>query len=73
MFFLAKSNFSIAPFSYDRYPYNNALHHQVESIIVSCLENKNDEIVDHILHECDLIGKILKIEKQPILSGENQV
>uniref|UniRef100_M4EYF1 SIT4 phosphatase-associated family protein n=1 Tax=Brassica campestris TaxID=3711 RepID=M4EYF1_BRACM len=45
---------------------------KVESIIVSCLENKNDEIVDHILHECDLIGKILKIEKQPILSGENQ-
>ncbi|KAG5414564.1 hypothetical protein IGI04_002131 [Brassica rapa subsp. trilocularis] len=45
---------------------------KVESIIVSCLESKNDKIVDHILHECDLIGKILKIEKQPILSGENQ-
>ncbi|XP_013614605.1 PREDICTED: serine/threonine-protein phosphatase 6 regulatory subunit 1 isoform X1 [Brassica oleracea var. oleracea] len=54
------------------YPYNNALHHQVESTIVSCLESKNDEIVDHLLHVCDLIGKILKIEKQPILSGENQ-
>ncbi|CDY48149.1 BnaCnng15910D [Brassica napus] len=55
-----------------KYPYNNALHHQVESIIVSCLESKNDEIVDHLLHECDLIGKILKIEKQPILSSDNQ-
>ncbi|KAH0903293.1 hypothetical protein HID58_042796, partial [Brassica napus] len=55
------------------YPYNNALHHQVESTIVSCLESKNDEIVDHLLHVCDLIGKILKIEKQPILSGENQI
>ncbi|CAH8367514.1 unnamed protein product [Eruca vesicaria subsp. sativa] len=54
------------------YPYNNALHHQVESIIISCLESKNKEIIDHLLHECDLIGKILKIEKQPILSGDNQ-
>ncbi|KAG2329924.1 hypothetical protein Bca4012_020545 [Brassica carinata] len=54
------------------YPYNNALHHQVESIIVSCLESKNEEIIDHLLRECDLIGKILKIEKQPILSGDNQ-
>ncbi|ESQ37497.1 hypothetical protein EUTSA_v10002405mg [Eutrema salsugineum] len=54
------------------YPYNNALHHQVESIIVSCLESKNEEIIDHLLRECDLIGKILKTEKQPILSGDNQ-
>ncbi|RID58566.1 hypothetical protein BRARA_F01858 [Brassica rapa] len=54
------------------YPYNNALHHQVESIIVSCLESKYEEMIDHLLRECDLIGKILKIEKQPILSGDNQ-
>lgn len=54
------------------YPYNNALHHQVESIIVSCLESKNEEIIDHLLRECDLIGKILKVEKQPVLSGDNQ-
>ncbi|KAL1208123.1 hypothetical protein V5N11_010099 [Cardamine amara subsp. amara] len=54
------------------FPYNNALHHQVESIIVSCLESKNDVIVDHLLRECDLIGKILKTEKQTILSGDKQ-
>ncbi|VVA90401.1 unnamed protein product [Arabis nemorensis] len=54
------------------YPYNNALHHQVESIIVSCLESKNDAIIDHLLRECDLIGKILKTEKHPTLSGDNQ-
>nr|VDC66704.1 unnamed protein product [Brassica rapa] len=54
------------------YPYNNALHHQVESILVSCLESKYEEMIDHLLRECDLIGKILKIEKQPILSGDNQ-
>ncbi|KAE8687276.1 auxin response factor 18-like [Hibiscus syriacus] len=33
------------------YPYNNALHHHVESIILSCLESKNDSIVDHLLQE----------------------
>ncbi|XP_010520374.1 PREDICTED: serine/threonine-protein phosphatase 6 regulatory subunit 3 isoform X2 [Tarenaya hassleriana] len=54
------------------YPYNNALHHHVESIIALCLDSKNDAIVDHLLQECDLIGKILQIEKQPILSGDNQ-
>ncbi|CAA2987516.1 serine threonine- phosphatase 6 regulatory subunit 3-like isoform X1 [Olea europaea subsp. europaea] len=52
------------------YPYNNALHHHVESIIYSCLESKNNAIVDHILQECNLIGKILQTEKNPTLSGE---
>ncbi|XVF05688.1 hypothetical protein REPUB_Repub05bG0194000 [Reevesia pubescens] len=53
------------------YPYNNALHHHVESIILSCLESKNDAIVDHILQECDLIGKFLQTDKHPILSGDS--
>uniref|UniRef100_A0A5B7A8X9 Putative serine/threonine-protein phosphatase 6 regulatory subunit 3 isoform X3 n=2 Tax=Davidia involucrata TaxID=16924 RepID=A0A5B7A8X9_DAVIN len=52
------------------YPYNNSLHHHVESIIFSCLESKNNTIVDHLLQECDLIGKILQADKQPILSGD---
>ncbi|KAK8491739.1 hypothetical protein V6N12_055691 [Hibiscus sabdariffa] len=52
------------------YPYNNALHHHVESIILSCLESKNDAIVDHLLQECDLIGKFLQTDKHPILSGD---
>ena len=57
-----------------RYPYNNALHHHVESIILSCLESKNDAIVDHLLQECDLIGRFLQTDKHPILSGDsNQV
>ncbi|XWS28972.1 hypothetical protein CRYUN_Cryun25bG0116900 [Craigia yunnanensis] len=52
------------------YPYNNALHHHVESIIISCVESKNDAIVDHLLQECDLIGKFLQTDKHPILSGD---
>ncbi|KAE8688763.1 auxin response factor 18-like [Hibiscus syriacus] len=52
------------------YPYNNALHHHVESIILSCLERKNDSIVLHLLRDCDLIGKFLQIDKHPILSGD---
>lgn len=54
-----------------RYPYNNALHHHVESVIMSCLESKNDDIVDHLLRDCDLVGKFLKTDKHPILSGDD--
>ncbi|XP_059430546.1 uncharacterized protein LOC132164134 isoform X2 [Corylus avellana] len=53
------------------YPYNNSLHHHVESIILSCLESKSDAIVNHLLRECDLIGKILQTDKHPILSGDS--
>ncbi|XVE59091.1 hypothetical protein DITRI_Ditri05aG0017300 [Diplodiscus trichospermus] len=53
------------------YPYNNALHHHVESILLSCLESKNDAIVDHLLQECDLIGRFLQTDKHPILSSDN--
>ncbi|KAL0436427.1 UNVERIFIED_CONTAM: Homeobox-leucine zipper protein REVOLUTA [Sesamum radiatum] len=52
------------------YPYNNALHHHVESIIYSCLESKNNAIVDHLLRDCNLVGKILLADKCPALSGE---
>ncbi|KAJ6984200.1 hypothetical protein D5086_017566 [Populus alba] len=52
------------------YPYNNALHHHVESIIMSCLETKSDAMVDHLLQECDLIGKFLQTDKNPVISGD---
>ncbi|KAM6578887.1 hypothetical protein CsatB_030724 [Cannabis sativa] len=52
------------------YPYNNQLHHHVESIILSCLDSKSDEIVNHLLRECDLIGKILQSDRHPVLSGD---
>ncbi|CAN1346271.1 Serine/threonine-protein phosphatase 6 regulatory subunit 3 [Linum perenne] len=52
------------------YPYNNALHHQVESIIFSCLETKNEPVIDHLFHECDLVGKLLQTDKNPIISGD---
>ncbi|XLU92310.1 hypothetical protein S245_006662 [Arachis hypogaea] len=55
------------------YPYNNALHHQVESIILSCLESKTDAITDHLLRECDLIGRFLQADKQRILSAESNL
>ncbi|KAG7010632.1 Serine/threonine-protein phosphatase 6 regulatory subunit 3 [Cucurbita argyrosperma subsp. argyrosperma] len=55
------------------YPCNNFLHHHVENIILSCLESKKDDIVDHLLRECNLIGKILQTEKNPnILADSNQ-
>ncbi|GMJ15447.1 hypothetical protein like AT1G07990 [Hibiscus trionum] len=55
------------------YPFNNALHHHVENIILSCLESKNDAILDHLLHKCDLIGRFLQTDKQPILSADSNL
>lgn len=52
------------------YPYNNALHHHVESIVYCCLESKNSAILDHLFLECNLVGKILQTEKRPTLFGD---
>lgn len=52
------------------YPYNNSLHHHVESIIFSCLESKHNVIVDHLFQECGLVTKLLRTDSSPILSGE---
>ncbi|KAG9144040.1 hypothetical protein Leryth_013916, partial [Lithospermum erythrorhizon] len=53
------------------YPYNNALHHHVESIVYSCLESKTDTLIDHIFVDCDLVEKILQAHKHPTLSGDS--
>ncbi|RYR42887.1 hypothetical protein Ahy_A08g039323 isoform B [Arachis hypogaea] len=55
------------------YPFNNLLHHHVESIILSCLESRNDAIVDHLLHECDLIGRVISADKDSILSADKNL
>lgn len=47
------------------------MHHHVESIIVSCLEGKRPEVVEHVLHECDIVGKILVSERLSSLSTES--
>ncbi|KAA8514846.1 hypothetical protein F0562_018025 [Nyssa sinensis] len=44
------------------YPYNNFLHHHVEHIIMSCLESKNSLLIEHLLRDCNLVGKILEAE-----------
>ncbi|KAJ9558882.1 hypothetical protein OSB04_013496 [Centaurea solstitialis] len=52
------------------YPYNNALHHHVESIIFSCLESTNDTIIDHLFQGCGLLVKILQTDNTSVVSGE---
>ncbi|XP_074272484.1 uncharacterized protein LOC141596280 [Silene latifolia] len=52
------------------YPYNNFLHHHVEIIILSCLENKKSALVEHLLRDCNLVGRILEAEKSPLLSTD---
>jgi serine/threonine-protein phosphatase 6 regulatory subunit 3 len=55
---------------YCRYPYNNFLHHHVENIVVSCLEAKRNLLIDHVLNDCDLVGKVLAAEKNSSLSAD---
>lgn len=52
------------------YPYNNFLHHHVENIILSCLENKDHSLVEHVLQGCNLIGRILEAEKNSSLTAK---
>ncbi|XP_054815889.1 uncharacterized protein LOC129315834 isoform X2 [Prosopis cineraria] len=52
------------------YPFNNSLHHHVESIILSCLESKTDAVVDYLLQECDIVGKVLGADKNPVLYSD---
>nr|XP_027086875.1 serine/threonine-protein phosphatase 6 regulatory subunit 1-like isoform X1 [Coffea arabica] len=52
------------------YPYNNFLHHHVEQIILSCLESKNSSFVEHLLHDCNLVGKMLEAERDSILATD---
>lgn len=41
---------------------------------MSCLESKNDTIVNHLLQECNLVGKMIQTDKTCILYGDaNQV
>ncbi|KAL1320592.1 uncharacterized protein [Arachis hypogaea] len=55
------------------YPYNNFLHHHVENIIISCLESKNSSLVEHLLRDCDFVGRIIQAEKHNTLeSGANK-
>ncbi|XP_048490870.1 uncharacterized protein LOC104901230 isoform X2 [Beta vulgaris subsp. vulgaris] len=53
------------------YSYNNFLHHHVENIILSCFESKSSVLVEHLLHDCDLVGMIMEAEKNPILSSDS--
>ncbi|XP_078175817.1 uncharacterized protein LOC144569376 isoform X1 [Carex rostrata] len=53
------------------YPYNNFLHHFVENIITSCLESKQALLIEHLLNECDLVGRILEIENNPTLLADS--
>lgn len=66
-----RRNIWIPGISFDcRYPYNNFLHHHVEHIVMSCLGSKSHNFVDHLLHECNLVGKMLDAEKNFTLTAD---
>uniref|UniRef100_A0ACD5T6J7 Uncharacterized protein n=1 Tax=Avena sativa TaxID=4498 RepID=A0ACD5T6J7_AVESA len=56
-----------------QYPYNNFLHHHVENIIFSCLEVIQVRLIDHVLIDCDLVGKILATEKNASLLTDSNL
>lgn len=37
---------------------------------MSCLGSKNHQFVEHLLHECDFVGKILEAEKNCTLAAD---
>ncbi|KAG9149199.1 hypothetical protein Leryth_003184 [Lithospermum erythrorhizon] len=55
-----------------QYPYNNFLHHHVERIIQSCLESKNTQFVEHLLQDCNLLGRILEAENNFTLATDTE-
>jgi len=52
------------------YPYNNFLHHHVESIIFSCFDSKNGSLCEHLLRDCSLVTKILEAEMKITLTTD---
>eukprot|EP00897_Mesotaenium_endlicherianum_P008159 jgi/Mesen1/7371/ME000381S06606 len=48
-----------------RFPFNNMLHHQVESIVDSCLESNSPALLDNLLRECNLVARVLDASAQP--------
>ncbi|XP_024382791.1 uncharacterized protein [Physcomitrium patens] len=47
------------------YPFNNMLHHHVESIVTSCLESNNQILVDHLFQDCKFLDKLLAVDENP--------
>jgi hypothetical protein len=41
------------------------LHHHVESIVTSCLESNNKELIDHLFEECKFLDKLLAADENP--------
>ncbi|KAI4303671.1 hypothetical protein MLD38_039271 [Melastoma candidum] len=52
------------------YPFNNFLHHHIDSIIITCLESKNAALIEYILGDCNLIGKIIDVQKNSNLPAD---
>ncbi|KAJ7296962.1 hypothetical protein O6H91_03G067900 [Diphasiastrum complanatum] len=47
------------------YPFNNMLHHHVESIINSCIDSNSPILVDNLFKDCDFISRLLAADANP--------
>ncbi|KAG6548720.1 hypothetical protein Mapa_009875 [Marchantia paleacea] len=47
------------------YPFNNMLHHHVESILTSCIESNSQALIDHLFKDCDFISRLIAADGNP--------
>ncbi|MQL99915.1 hypothetical protein Taro_032647 [Colocasia esculenta] len=53
------------------YPFNNALHHHVENVILSCLLCADTAVIDHLFCNCNMIKRFLIADKSPICYSDS--
>ncbi|KAL2652053.1 hypothetical protein R1flu_020181 [Riccia fluitans] len=47
------------------FPFNNMLHHHVESVLTSCIESNSQALLDHLLKDCDFITRLVAADENP--------
>ncbi|KAJ7539347.1 hypothetical protein O6H91_11G088200 [Diphasiastrum complanatum] len=55
---------TILNFFFD-YPFNNMLHHHVESIINSCMDSNSTVLADNLFKDCDFVSRLLAADANP--------
>ncbi|XP_024540760.1 serine/threonine-protein phosphatase 6 regulatory subunit 3 [Selaginella moellendorffii] len=51
------------------YPFNNMLHHHVETVLLTCINYGSSTVVDSLFRDCNLVGRLLEVDKDPYVSN----
>ena len=63
--FWVSSGFGVLGFWVFRFPFNNILHHQVEQIVVTCLDSCIPALFDHLFKTCELVARLVAADGSP--------